>query len=296
MTQGRRARGRSPWRALAAGAAAVLALTAVPGAAGAQGEDDGRDGSDGFVSGTNDGRTATGTAGTTIPGGPGRSAGGGGGDGGPNCTKSDGTRDYYWYEGLLFTTMEEQRTEIRPEEQRPGVYLHIHCGDEYVGFEFFPDGEAAPVDPVALAESVRITPPAPVVVTNPEAGDHLVEVEAWFWVANWAGVTAPPATAGTVTVSVSAQPTALVVDPGDDSPAFTCSGRPPAYDRSLPAEAQSSPCSHTYSRAGTFTATATLVYEVSFTSNVGVDRSLGTIETTTPVELAVREAQAIVVG
>jgi hypothetical protein len=296
MTQGRRARGRSPWRALAAGAAAVLALTAVPGAAGAQAEDDGRDGSDGFVSGTNDGRTATGTAGTTIPGGPGRSAGGGGGDGGPNCTKSDGTRDYYWYEGLLFTTMEEQRTEIRPEEQRPGVYLHIHCGDEYVGFEFFPDGEAAPVDPVALAESVRITPPAPVVVTNPEAGDHLVEVEAWFWVANWAGVTAPPATAGTVTVNVSAQPTALVVDPGDDSPAFTCSGRPPAYDRSLPAEAQSSPCSHTYSRAGTFTATATLVYEVSFTSNVGVDRSLGTIETTTPVELAVREAQAIVVG
>jgi hypothetical protein len=296
MTQGRRARGRSPWRALAAGAAAVLALTAVPGAAGAQGEDDGRDGSDGFVSGTNDGRTATGTAGTTIPGGPGRSAGGGGGDGGPNCTKSDGTRDYYWYEGLLFTTMEEQRTEIRPKEQRPGEYLHIHCGDEYVGFEFFPDGEAAPVDPVALAESVRITPPAPVVVTNPEAGDHLVEVEAWFWVANWAGVTAPPATAGTVTVNVSAQPTALVVDPGDDSPAFTCSGRPPAYDRSLPAEAQSSPCSHTYSRAGTFTATATLVYEVSFTSNVGVDRSLGTIETTTPVELAVREAQAIVVG
>jgi hypothetical protein len=274
----------------------VLALTAVPGAAGAQAEDDGRDGSDGFVSGTKDGRTATGTAGTTIPGGPGRSAGGGGGDGGPNCTKSDGTRDYYWYEGLLFTTMEEQRTEIRPEEQRPGVYLHIHCGDEYVGFEFFPDGEAAPVDPVALAESVRITPPAPVVVTNPEAGDHLVEVEAWFWVANWAGVTAPPATAGTVTVNVSAQPTALVVDPGDDSPAFTCSGRPPAYDRSLPAEAQSSPCSHTYSRAGTFTATATLVYEVSFTSNVGVDRSLGTIETTTPVELAVREAQAIVVG
>jgi hypothetical protein len=295
MMQGRRARARALWRALAATAAASLVLTAAPGPAAAQGEDDGRDGSDGFVNGTNDGRTATGTAGTTIPGGPGRSAGGGG-DGGPNCTKSDGTRDYYWYEGLLFTTMEEQRTEIRPEEQRPGVYLHIHCGDEYVGFEFFPDGEAAPVDPVALAESVRITPPAPVVVTNPEAGDHLVEVEAWFWVENWAEVTAPPATAGTVTVNVSAQPTALVVDPGDDSPAFTCSGRPPAYDRSLPAEAQSSPCSHTYSRAGTFTATATLVYEVSFTSNVGVNQGLGTIDTTTPVELAVREAQAIVVG
>jgi hypothetical protein len=292
MMQARRPR----WRALAATAAAVLALTAAPGAVAAQGEDDGRDGSDGFVNGTNDGRTATGTAATTIPGGPGRSAGGGGGGGGPNCTKSDGTPDYYWYEGLLYTTMEEQRTEIRPEEQRAGVYLHIHCGDEYVGFEFFPDDEPAPVDPVALARSVSITPPNPVVVTNPAAGDHLVEVEAWFWVENWAEVTAPPATAGTVTVNVSAQPTALVVDPGDGSPAFTCTGRPPAYDSSLPAEAQSSPCSHTYSRAGTFAATATLVYEVSFTSNVGVNQGLGTIETVTPVELAVREAQAIVVG
>ncbi|HEX6165496.1 MAG TPA: hypothetical protein VFZ30_01835 [Acidimicrobiales bacterium] len=292
MMQARRAR----WRALAATGAVLLALTAAPGAVAAQGDDDGRDGSDGFVNGTNDGRTATGTAATTIPGGPGRSAGGGGGDGGPNCTKSDGTRDYYWYEGLLYTTMEEQRTEIRPEEQRPGVYLHIHCGDEYVGFEFFPDGEPAPVDPVALARSVSITPPAPLLVTNPGAGDHLVEVEAWFWVENWEAVTAPPATAGNVTVNVAAQPSALVVDPGDGSPAFTCTGRPPAYDSSLPAEAQSSPCSHTYSRAGTFAATATLVYEVSFTSNVGVNQGLGTIEPSTTVDLAVREAQAIVVG
>jgi hypothetical protein len=292
MMQGRRAR----WRALAATTVAALALTAAPGAVAAQGDDDGRDASDGFVNGTNDGRTATGTAATTIPGGPGRSAGGGGGDGGPNCTKSDGTGDYYWYEGLLYTTMEEQRTDIRPEEQRPGVYLHIHCGDEYVGFQFFPDGVQAPVDPVALARSVSITPPAPVLVTNPAAGDHLVEVEAWFWVENWEPVTAPPATAGNVTVNVSAEPTALVIDPGDGSPAFTCTGRPPAYDRSRPAEGQSSPCSYTYSRAGMFAATATLVYEVSFTSNVGVNEGLGTIEPTTTVDLAVREAQAIVVG
>jgi hypothetical protein len=292
MMQARRAR----WRALAATGAVLLALTAAPGAVAAQGDDDGRDGSDGFVNGTNDGRTATGTAATTIPGGPGRSAGGGGGDGGPNCTKSDGTRDFYWYEGLLYTTMEEQRTEIRPEEQRPGVYLHIHCGDEYVGFQFFPDGEQAPVDPVALARSVSITPPAPVLVTNPAAGDHLVEVEAWFWVENWEPVTAPPATAGNVTVNVSAEPTALVIDPGDGSPAVTCTGRPPAYDTARPAEGQSSPCSYTYSRAGTFAATATLIYEVSFTSNVGVNEGLGTIEPTTTVDLAVREAQAIVVG
>jgi hypothetical protein len=134
---------------------------------------------------------------------------------------------------------------------------------------------------------VSIIPPAPVLVTNPAAGDHLVEVEAWFWVENWEPVTAPPATAGTVTVNVSARPTVLVVDPGHGSPAFTCTGRPPACDRSLPAGAQSSPCSYTYSRAGTFAATATLVYEVSFTSNVGVNQGLGTIELSTTVDLAV---------
>lgn len=277
-------------RALAAAVAAAAVLASVPATAAAQDGGGDADGSDGFVSGSNDGTSATGTAGHTVPGSTG---GGGGGDGGPDCTRSDGTPDYLRYEGLQWTTMEEQRTEIRPEEQRPGVYRHIYCGDEWLDFRFFPDAE--PLDPTTLARSVTITPSAPVLVTSPAPGNHLVGVEAWFWVEDWSPATAPPATAGPVSVSVTASPVSLVVDPGDGSPAFTCSGRPPAFDSGRPASAQSSPCTHTYSRSGLFTATATLVYEVSFTSNVGVGGGLGTIEPTASLELAVRQAQAIVV-
>lgn len=246
------------------------------------------------VTGGSDGDSATGTAETVVPGSPASAANGGnGGSGGPNCTKSDGTRDYLRYEGLQFTTMQEQREEIRPEEQRPGVYLHEYCGDEYVGFDFYPDEEgAAPVDPARLARSVTITPPAPVLATSPGAGDHLVGVEAWFWAENWDPVTGS-AQAGSVTVTVTAAPSGLVVDPGDGSPAFTCTGQPPAYDPGVPARSQRSSCTHVYEVAGHYEATATLVYDVSFTSNVGVSGQLDAIEPSSTTALTVNEAQAV---
>jgi hypothetical protein len=73
---------------------------------------------------------------------------------------------------------------------------------------------------------------------------------------------------------------------------ITCEN-PPAYDPAVPAADQSSPCTHVYQRAATVTATATLVYETSFTSNVGAGGQLGTIEPTSTVALTVSEAQAI---
>lgn len=51
-----------------------------------------------------------------------------------------------------------------------------------------------------------------------------------------------------------------------------------------------------YESAGVFTATATLTYDVGFTSNVGDGGSLGTITTVGSVEVTVREAQAVVSG
>jgi hypothetical protein len=280
------------------GRAAVLgvALTAVLGVMQTPAAADGGD----RGAADSDGDTVTGDALDEDPGGlvPGESANGGsGGSGGPNCTKSDGTRDYLRYEGLQHTTMHEQRTEIRPEEQRPGVYLHIYCGDEYLDFQFFPDGPApVVVDPRTLADRVQITPPDPAIRTNPAVGDHLVGVEAWFWVDDpWEPITPRPATAGSVTVWVTAEPTELIIDPGDGSPTFSCV-RPPAFDESLPASAQSSDCTHTYERAANVTATATMVYETSFTSNIGDGGALDPIEPTASVDLAVAEAQAVNTG
>jgi hypothetical protein len=259
-------------------AALMSSLTVLPAAA---------DVGDPRVGADNDGQNASGTAREEVPGYLVRSNHSGGG---PNCTKSDGTPDYLRYKGLQYTTMEEQRTEIRPEEQRPGAYRHVYCGNERVGFFFFPDGE--PVDPRFLAETVTITPSAPVLRTSPAATNHLVDIEAWFWAETWEGIS-EPATAGSVTVTVSAEPATLIVDPGDGSAPFTCDGPQPAYNPNLPASAQSSDCTHTYTRAGNYTATATLVYDVSFTSNVGVDGDLGTIEPSSATALAVAEAQAI---
>jgi hypothetical protein len=257
----------------------LLALTSVAAA---------DDVGDRRVTADTDGRNVDGTAEENVPAVPVDNGGGDGG--GPNCTRSDGTPDYLRYGPRLFSTMEEQRTTYHPQEQRPGEWLHLYCGDEWLDFVFLP--EAQPVDPVALARSVRITPPAPRLATSPGPGDHLVGVEAWFWADNWGGMS-EPATAGSVTVRVSAEPTSLVIDPGDGSPAFTCAGPQPAYDPGLPADAQSSDCTHTYTRAGNYTVTATLVYDVSFTSNVGVAGDLGTVDPSSTTALAVSEAQAI---
>ena len=265
-----------------------------PTPAGAGGGGDGRDGGDVLIDATGDDDEATGTVEVDFPGGPGGPGTTGGGSSGPNCTKSDGTRDYLHYEGLQYTTMEDQYTEIRPEEQRPGVYLHVYCGDEYVDFQFFPDGPPVPqIDPRTLAESVTITPDAPGIRTSPVAGQHLVNLDAWFWTEEWETVS-ESATAGFVTVTVTAEPSELIIDPGDGSASFTCAGPAEAYDDGAPASSQSSDCTYTYRRAGRFTATATVVYDVSFTSNIGVSGDLPAIDTDASVPLAVRESQAVV--
>ena len=88
---------------------------------------------------------------------------------------SNGTPAYLSYEGLQFTTMDEQRTEIRPEEQRPGVYLHSYCGGEYAGLRLLPRGE--PIDPATLARRVRLTPARPVIHTSPASAEGLVGVD-----------------------------------------------------------------------------------------------------------------------
>jgi hypothetical protein len=258
---------------------ALVAIVAMP--AGADDFGDRR------VTVDNNGDSATGTAEESVPAIP---ASSGGGNGGPNCTTSDGTPDYLRYGPRLFSTMEEQRTTYHPEEQRPGEWLHLYCGGEWLDFVFLPEEQQ--VDPTTLARSVTITPSAPVLRTNPAVSDHLVNIEAWFWAETWESIS-EPATAGSVTVNVTAEPTSLIVDPGDGTAPFTCPGPQPVYDPNRPASTQSSNCTHTYLRAGNYTATATVVYDISFTSNVGVNGGLGTIEPSSTTALAVAEAQAI---
>lgn len=287
---------RRTWGRAAAMAVALLAASALSGAplAGAQENPPPPATPDPDVSDVledNDGTTAGVGVTHTTSGSNGSS--GGGNAGGPNCTMSDGTPAYIHYEGLQYTTMDEQRNEIRPEEQRPGVYLHRYCGTEWLDFGFYPDAE--PVDPVVLAQSVRITPAEPTVRTNPDAGRHLVHLNAWFWVEGVNEVSGS-ASAGPVTATVSAAPSKILVDPGDGTGAFECPGKGTPYDTGRPEREQSTDCAHSYKTAGEYTATVTVVYDVSFTSNIGVGGSLGTIETVGTSVLQVHESQAIVTG
>jgi hypothetical protein len=276
------------WAKPAAAAALVLGMTlaGVPSPAGA----DDPDGGMGDRAGAqNDGTSVTGTAQTGGPGSTPPPAGADDGSNGPNCVRSDGTPDYLVYEDLMVTTQDEQRNDIRKDEtpDEPGVWLHVSCGPEYVGMRFFPDGPTGPtVNPCVLARSVRITPPAPEIHTSPDMGDHLVGMTAWFWVDSWEAITASRS-AGGVTVTVTAQPATLTIDPGDGTGTFTCVN-PPAYSPGA-----TSSCTHEYQRAGSVTATATLTYDTSFTSNVGAGGALGTIQPRATAQLTVSEAQAI---
>jgi hypothetical protein len=267
------------------GATVLLGVASPPAGAG-----EGGDGTSGYVGGANGDNDVTGNAGWEDPGAPGEVTRTGNGQ--PNCTMSDGTPAYLSYKGLQWTTMDEQRTDIRPEEQRPGVYLHTYCGGEWLGFGFYP--EAEPIDPYALARQVVIRPPVPVIHTSPAAGDHLVDVVAWFWLEDW-GSLGDSVSAGPVTVNVYANPVSVLIDPGDNSGTFTCV-QPPAYS---PGADPATGCTHTYQTAGHYEATATVTYETGFTGTTpagAVADTLDTITVTGAIDLDVREAQAIVVG
>lgn len=271
--------------ARAAAVAVVAAMALGSGATGAGAEDPSGDFGD-RAGGSTNGNTVVGNA-STGDNGHAPPPGADDGSNGPNCTMSDGTPGYLRYEGLQYTTMEEQRTEIRPDEQRPGVYLHIYCNDEYLDFAFFPDNEPR-VDPRQLASTVVVPVPTPEISTSPEPGDHLVGMEAWFWVQGEMFETAQDGTsAGGVRVTVRAVPGALTIDPGDGTGTFTCT-ETPAYT-----PGGTSPCTHVYQRAGHYVATASMTFQTSFTSNIGVRGNLAPITTDASVNLAVSEAQAI---
>jgi hypothetical protein len=272
-------------------AAALVAGVVLSAASPASAGEDG-DGASGWVDGASDGDGVTGTANDRTPGTEGTEGTTSTGTGGPNCEKSDGTPDYLSYEGLKHTTMEQQRTDIRPEEQRPGVYLHIYCGDERIGFDFFPDEEVEAIDPETLARSVRLTPPNPAIVTSPSETEGLVGIDTWFWLEQW-DEARDSATAGTVTVTVYATPSELTIDPGDGTGPLECASPPAAY---TPGADPATGCTHVYETAGQFTATATLTYDVGFSSNVGAGGPLTPITTTGTVDVTVRQAQAVVSG
>jgi hypothetical protein len=121
------------------------------------------------------------------------------------------------------------------------------------------------------AAYTQLRAPVPAVVTSPPRDQRqIVGVKTWFWLRDWAEISAPPADAAGFRVIVKGVPTQLVIDPGDGSgPMRPCTpDNSPAWADGGPADTG---CGHVYHQRstatdpnGTFTVTATVTYTVAW--------------------------------
>lgn len=133
-----------------------------------------------------------------------------------------------------------------------------------------PGGPAAPADPVGLAEravdSFKFVQAD--IHTAPSKGPTLVNLETWLWVpeSQWRTLTAS-ASAGPTTVTVTAEPTQVEWDLGEDTQA--CAGPGRAWHEGLGPE--DTTCYYTYAQTsedepnGQYTISASIHYKITWT-------------------------------
>jgi hypothetical protein len=165
-----------------------------------------------------------------------------------------------------------------------------------------------PIDPRDLAWMARSRLPLPLpdfAFSPPLRSPDdflLVQLPTWIWVENWANESRT-ASAGGVTATVTARPVRQVWDftPNRSDPETEggCPGPGTPYDSSKPPDGQSTQCKFTFrqSSAGepgaAYEGHLTVIYEVSWTSNIGAGGSLGTVARTSVVPVRVGEQQAL---
>lgn len=151
--------------------------------------------------------------------------------------------------------------------------------------------------------SARRRLPAPDVSTAPPPDRGVVNVGTWFWVSRsvwkpWS-VTASVATpAGPVTVTTTARPSRLILDPGDGRPPVRCAGPGHAWNAAFGDDVRTG-CMYTWRRAstalpgGAYRASLTIQWKVTWRSSLGASGRLPDIRTSTPFMAHVREIQAV---
>lgn len=159
---------------------------------------------------------------------------------------------------------------------------------------------------LALMARNRLPFPLPDVAFSPPLNDPddflLVQLESWIWATNWADVSRT-AEAGGVVATVTARPVRMTWDftprRSDPTTEGGCAGPGTQYDASKRPEEQSTACSITFRHssagepAAAYEGHITVIYEVSWTSNLGVGGSLGTVPRTTVMPVRVGEQQAL---
>lgn len=198
------------------------------------------------------------------------------------------------------TALGEESWDELPQGTPEGTWYRLECWDpswEFDGgFGDLVDVREFQVSPPALAALAIDEALARIGVhslqTSPES-PSLVGLDTWYWAVRQDGsdigaVTESAGVPGT-TVTVTASPSNLLIDPGDGSSAITCTGFGTPYQPGVESD-----CATTYNTAGNWTVTSTLMW----TGTYMVDND-GPFQVTTPIarvatlNLAVQEAQAI---
>jgi hypothetical protein len=198
------------------------------------------------------------------------------------------------------TALGEESWDELPEGTEAGTWYRLECWDpswEFEGgFGDLVDVREFQVAPPALAALAIDDALARIGVHNlstSPASPSLVGLDTWYWATLGDGtpigtVTESASVPGT-TVTVTASPSNLRIDPGDGSPVIDCAGRGTPY-----APGASSDCTTDYHRAGNYTVTSTLLWSGTYTINGGGNFTVDTpVARTFALPLTVQEAQAI---
>lgn len=160
-----------------------------------------------------------------------------------------------------------------------------------------------PVPPEVIRDraTARLEPPPPDPATSPPSAQQTyVKIPTWLWLeaAAWTPVEVSE-TQGLVTVTVRATPTGALWLMGDGGEVY-CSGPGIAWYSGAPEDATD--CSYTYRHSsygepdGRFRASVTVTWEFEWWINDVPQGVFGSVELTTPFELAVAEIQAVETG
>ena len=166
-----------------------------------------------------------------------------------------------------------------------------------------------PPNPAVLAQRAygELTLPKPAVKRSPDEGNSdpqygglpytWVNLWTWTWVGDWQSRARTVELRG-VSATVTATPTALVFDPGDGSAPVTCGGpgRPwTEADGSDPPSAGG--CGYVYRAVtpdGPLTATTSIRWSVTWTSNVGAGGTFPVLTTQSASSFLVEQIQVVI--
>jgi hypothetical protein len=166
-----------------------------------------------------------------------------------------------------------------------------------------PRPQVTPQQLLAWAQDELILPLPGIATAPPRGSQGLVGLPEWFWVnpAQWHPQTARVA-AGGVWAQVTATPQALQIQPGDGAPGtgVTCRGPGTPYNPGLPAAAQHSNCTYTYSQSSdglpgnAYQVRVTMTWQATWQGSGGAGGALPELGRTAGLTLPVAEAQAII--